>query len=119
MGPMRPLAILNFDRLKSIRIEMDASFWELQMIKICPNNYGDENPSLIDLLDYLPPRFSLIDNAPNLENLSIEYNFNEIIFDNAARDIAQLILIESDLIGEFNSKQQLQLIIVYLGNHSI
>ena len=109
-GPMRPLAILNFDRLKSIRIEMNATFWEIQLITICIN-YDDANPNWNLRPSWLDRRFSLIDNAPNLENLSIEYTF-----------YTQFLGYKFTTFGLFREaslKRKLQLIIVYLGNHSI
>ena len=73
-GPMRPLEMKNFARLKSIRIEMYSEFWEEQMSKICYT--PDSNESL--WTNRRPShRVSLIGSAPNLENLSIKYKFNQ------------------------------------------
>ena len=127
-GPMRPMAILNFDRLKSIRIEMDAQFWEKHMNTICSTYYppANSNWNLRPPGRRPPPRFSLIDNTPNLENLSIEYNFNLIrsqrwVSTGPQRPDGRELRIQEtfDLFGEASLKRKLQLIIVYLGYHSI
>ena len=99
--PMRNPGIQNqrmmhFARLKSVHIVMDAMFWEKQMSVICFSVVGAEH-----LRTNQRPlrRVSLIDNAPNLKNLSIEYNFNRFRYLRALNF-------------------ELNLIIVYLGNLS-
>ena len=120
-GPMRPLAMLHFAQLKSLRIEMNAKFWEEQMSTIC---YIFDDPLALWERRTLPPRFSLIDNAPNLENLSITYHFNQTrsmrsVSNRSSSGFVFSHSVYFDLFEEASSKQKLQLIIVYLGNDSL